>query len=136
VSAGRGLTAAGLAFLTERHLATLTTMRADGSPHVVPVGFTWDDATGLARVITSGPSRKVVNAEARPWAALCQLDGRRWLTLEGPVTVRRDPAAVADAESRYAQRYRVPRINPRRVCLEIAVQRLLGSPELLDRSPT
>ena len=26
-------------FLTERHLATLTTMRADGSPHVVPVGL-------------------------------------------------------------------------------------------------
>jgi PPOX class probable F420-dependent enzyme len=136
VSAARGLTPAGLAFLAERHLATLTTMRADGSPHVVPVGFTWDDTTGLARVITSGPSRKAANAEARPWAVLCQLDGRRWLTLEGPVTVRRDPAGVADAEARYAQRYRVPRINPRRVCLEIAVRRLLGSPELLDRSPT
>ena len=28
-----------LDFLTERHLATLTTLRRDGSPHVVPVGF-------------------------------------------------------------------------------------------------
>jgi pyridoxamine 5'-phosphate oxidase family protein len=27
------------AFWTERHLATLTTLRADGTPHVVPVGF-------------------------------------------------------------------------------------------------
>jgi hypothetical protein len=27
-----------LTFLTERHLATLTTLRADGSPHVVRVG--------------------------------------------------------------------------------------------------
>ena len=31
-----------LAFLTERHLATLTTLRPDGSPHVVPVGVTYD----------------------------------------------------------------------------------------------
>ena len=29
-----------LTFLTERHLATLTTLHADGSPHVVPVGVT------------------------------------------------------------------------------------------------
>ena len=29
-----------LTFLEERHLATLTTLRADGSPHVVAVGFT------------------------------------------------------------------------------------------------
>ena len=34
-----------LTFLTERHLATLTTLRADGTPHVVPVGFTFDAAT-------------------------------------------------------------------------------------------
>ena len=27
-----------LAFLAERHLATLTTLRPNGSPHVVPVG--------------------------------------------------------------------------------------------------
>ncbi|MTB07216.1 MAG: PPOX class F420-dependent enzyme, partial [Actinobacteria bacterium] len=38
-----------LAFLNERHLATLTTLRPDGSPHVVPVGFAWDDRVGLVR---------------------------------------------------------------------------------------
>ena len=43
-----------LAFLTERHLATLTTLRADGSPHVVPVGFTFDAGSLTARIITSG----------------------------------------------------------------------------------
>ena len=36
------LTERELEFLAERHLATLTTLRADGSPHVVPVGFTFD----------------------------------------------------------------------------------------------
>lgn len=30
-----------LSFLAERHLATLTTLRVDGSPHVVAVGFTY-----------------------------------------------------------------------------------------------
>ena len=52
-----------LAFLTERHLATLTTLRADGSPHVVPVGFTYDPETRTARVITSGDSVKARNAD-------------------------------------------------------------------------
>ena len=31
-----------LQFLHERHLATLTTLRSDGTAHVVPVGFTFD----------------------------------------------------------------------------------------------
>ena len=33
------LTNDALAFLTERHLAMLTTLRTDNSPHVVAVGF-------------------------------------------------------------------------------------------------
>ena len=41
-----------LAFLTERHLATLSSVRRGGSLHVVAVGFTFDPAAGLARVIT------------------------------------------------------------------------------------
>ena len=49
-------------FLTERHLATLTTLRSDGSPHVVPVGFTYDIATKRVRIITFSPSQKVANA--------------------------------------------------------------------------
>ena len=39
-------------FLTERHLATLTTLRTDGSPHVVAVGFSYDPVAQVARVIT------------------------------------------------------------------------------------
>ena len=50
------------AFLTEPHLATLTTLRSDGSPHVVAVGFSWDAAACVARVITFDGSQKVVNA--------------------------------------------------------------------------
>jgi PPOX class probable F420-dependent enzyme len=125
--------AAFRAFWTDRHLASLVTLRADGTPHVVPVGVTLDldalDAgTGpaLARVICSGGSVKARNAAAGGLAAVCQVDGRRWSTLEGRAVVRADPAAVAEAERRYALRYRVPRPNPRRVVLEITVTRVLG----------
>ena len=118
---------ATLTFLVERHLATLTNVRADGTPHVVPVGFTYEPSTRLARVITGGGSVKARLA-ARPGAvaALCQVDGRRWLTLQGPVHVEDDPAAVADAVERYARRYRQPRVNPERVVLVVAVERVLG----------
>ena len=48
------LTPEMLAFLAERHLATLTTLRGDGSPHVVPVGFGFDPDALLVRIITPG----------------------------------------------------------------------------------
>ncbi len=122
------LAPATLEFLTERHLATLTTLRADGSPHVVPVGVTFDAATATARVITSGTSAKarhVRDGQAR--VAVCQVDGARWLTLEGTAVVKDDAASVADAVERYAQRYRQPRVNPARVVIEISVDRVLGN---------
>ncbi|RJK98279.1 TIGR03618 family F420-dependent PPOX class oxidoreductase [Vallicoccus soli] len=115
-----------LAFLAERHLATLTTLRPDGTPHVVPVGFTWDERARVARVITGGGTRKARNAAAGGRAVLCQVDGWRWLSLEGPVRVLDDPASVQDAVQRYAERYRPPRENPERVVLEVAVDRVLG----------
>ncbi len=117
-----------LEFLTERHLATLTTLRADGSPHVVPVGVTYDAVTRTARVITSGSSAKARHVRAgQQRVAVCQVDGRRWATLEGTAVVRDDAASVADAERRYAERYRQPRENPARVVLEISVDRILGN---------
>jgi PPOX class probable F420-dependent enzyme len=117
-----------LTFLTERHLATLTTLRPDGTPHVVPVGVTFDAATLTVRVITSGTSAKarhVRGGAAR--VAVCQVDGRRWLSLEGTAVVRDDADSVRDAEARYAVRYKRPRENPRRVVLEISVDRILGN---------
>lgn len=118
-------------FWTERHLCTLTTLRRDGSPHVVPVGVTLDVESATARVITSGGSHKVrqvlAAGEAGALVAVCQVDGRRWSTLEGRAVVRQEPAAVADAEERYARRYRTPRANPARVVIEIKITRVLGT---------
>lgn len=124
-------------FLRERHLATLTTLRADGSPHVVPVGFTWDDDALVARVITSRESVKARHARTGGRAALGQVDRRRWVTLEGPTRVLDDPDSVRDAEERYAVRYRVPRPNPLRVVVVLEVDRVLGAswPDPLPPSP-
>ena len=123
----RALPDAETAFLAERHLATLTTLRPDGTPHVVAVGFTWDEEAQLVRVITSGGSRKAAHVRAGSRrAVVAQVDGRRWLSLEGTPTVSDDPGRVAEAVRRYAERYRQPRVNPERVVVEIAVDRVLG----------
>jgi PPOX class probable F420-dependent enzyme len=117
-------------FWREWHLSTLTTVRPDGTLHVVPVGVTLDFDAGLARIITDGGSVKArrIRAAGKANVAVCQVDRGRWSTLEGIVTVNDDPQAVADAVRRYEQRYgRAPRPNPTRVALEITVTRVLGN---------
>lgn len=120
-----------LDFWTERHLCTLTTLRADGRPHVVPVGVALDLEELCAWVITSAGSQKAHDVARDGRVAACQVDGRRWSTLEGRATVLDDPAAVRRAEERYAARYRTPRVNPARVALRIEVDRFLVSSGLV-----
>ena len=115
-----------LEFLREYHLASLTTLRADGSPHVVPVGFSWDPDARLVRIITRAGSQKVRNAARGGRAAVSQVDGGRWLTLEGTIAVTQDPDRVAEAVRRYAERFRQPEPRDDRVALEITVDRVLG----------
>ena len=112
-----------LQFLGERHLAVLATQRADGSPHSVPVGFTFAD--GTVRVITFAGSVKAVNARRGGRACVTQLDGARWVTLEGPVRVVDDPATVAQAVEAYGRRYRQPKERDDRVVIEIEVDRVM-----------
>ncbi len=117
-----------LDFWTERHLCTLTTLRRDGSPHVVAVGATLDVPGGLVRVISARRAahvRHVLGGQDR--VAICQVDGARWTTVEGTAVVRDSAEAVGEAVRRYAERYRTPRPNPERVVIEVAVTRVLGS---------
>lgn len=124
-----------LEFVTDRHLATLTTLRPDGTPHVVPVAFTWDAEAGVARITTRRSSAKVryarrADGEPLGRAALCQVDGRRWLTLEGTAEVVEDPVEIADAVRRYGERYRHREHDPERVVLRVAVDRAMSSSHL------
>jgi PPOX class probable F420-dependent enzyme len=121
-----------LAFWREYHLCTLTTPRPDGSPHVVPVGVTYDAQAGLARVIANTTSAKVRHVRAAgsggARVAVCQVEGRTWATLEGVATVSDDPERVAEAVRRYAERYgRTPAPNPDRIVIEIALTRAMGN---------
>src|SRR3712207_4062853 len=121
-------------FWTERHLCTLTSVRADGRPHVVPVGVALDHEEQCAWVITSGTSHKARRLASAPPEGLpvaaCQVDGRHWSTLEGRARVLTDPGSVRRAEERYAARYRTPRPNPARVALRLEVDRFLVSASL------
>lgn len=118
------LTDGELAFLAERHLGTLTTLRADGTPHVVAIAFTYDN--GAISLISSDGTQKVRNVEERRRAVVCQVDGRRWLALEGDAEVLRAPADVAEGERLFESRYRPASANPRRVVIRFRVDRVLG----------
>lgn len=72
------------------------------------------------------------SGDRRP-AALRQVDGGRWITLEGVAWTTTDPGRIAEAVARYAGRYRTPRANPARVAVEIEVTRVIGSRRLLGR---
>jgi PPOX class probable F420-dependent enzyme len=115
-----------LAFLSEYHLASLTTLRRDGSPHVVPVGFSYDAELHVVRIITFPSSVKYKNALRGGRAVVSQVDGGRWLSLEGTVTGTDDPIRVAAAVAGYAARYRQPGEREDRVAIEIVVDRVLG----------
>ena len=115
-----------LEFLGDYHLATLTTLLPNGSFHSVPVGFTWDDELGLARVITFAPSRKARNLAEGGRASGCQVDGGRYLSLEGPAVVTSEPDRVAEGVRRYAERYRQPKERDDRVVIEISVEHIRG----------
>lgn len=119
-----------MAFLRERHLATLTTLRPDGSPHVVAVGFSYDADAKVARVITWATSQKAINAgrmeSAGQRAAVCQVDGGRWLSLEGAVRLLTEPADVRPGVEGYAERYQPPKHRDDRAVVEIDVDRILG----------
>ncbi|MFI9722703.1 pyridoxamine 5'-phosphate oxidase family protein [Streptomyces sp. NPDC052396] len=124
------LPASTRAFLTRPCTATFTTLRPDGTPHVTPVRFTFDAATGLVRVTTRAGAHKARNVAAGGPAArvaLCQADGFRWVTLEGRAAVTDNPARLAEAIRRYTARYRADPPAPLDlVVIEIAVDRVLS----------
>ena len=120
------LTPSQLEFMRENLLATLTTLRADGSPHVVPVGFTFDTDNNIVRVITFAKSMKARHAAQGGRAVVSQVDRGRWITLEGTVQLRTEADVVAKAVEAYAGRYRQPKVREDRVVVEITIDKVMG----------
>jgi PPOX class probable F420-dependent enzyme len=120
------LTPEMIEFVERRHLASLTTLRADGSPHVVPVGFSYDPETQRVRIITSPTNQKARNAARGGVGLVCQVDGGQWLTLEGRCELRTDDESVAECARRYEARYGHPPRRPGWASLEIVVSRCFG----------
>ena len=123
------LSAAGLEFVCDPSLATLSTIGRDGRIHTIAVGYTWHD--GVVRIITNDGSQKVRNIERDARATVAQVAGPRWLSIAGSATIEREPDAVATAVALYTERYRQPSENPNRVVIRIAPERILGSAGLL-----
>ena len=118
-----------LGFLRERHLASLTIVTAEGVPHVTPVGFTWDADSGIVRIITWNGSRKarLLERQGSLPAAVCSVDGGRWVTMSGPAVVTADPERCAEAVRRYAERYSEPKERGTdRRAIELTVTKVLG----------
>ena len=123
------LTHDGQRFVSDYHLATLSTLAPSGLLHVVAVGFSFAD--GLVRIITMDGSQKVRNIERDGRATVAQIAGPQWLSIAGHATVSRDPDAVARAVELYAARYRQPQPNPRRVAIELRPEKIMGSAGLV-----
>ncbi|MFQ5790112.1 MAG: pyridoxamine 5'-phosphate oxidase family protein [Acidobacteriota bacterium] len=89
--------------LEARHYATLATHNEDGSIHLMPVWYLFED--GKLFVGTSSSSRKARNVMARPTAALMvdirRLGSEKWVSASGSAGIMKgDPAKAIDSKIR------------------------------------
>jgi PPOX class probable F420-dependent enzyme len=106
-------------FLNGRHYATLATLNADGSMHLTPVWYLFED--DCLFVETSASDRKVRNILARPAASLL-VDSRkqgaeRWVSASGMAEIirgERSKAINAKIQQRYLTKAGLedPRVGP------------------------
>jgi len=83
------------AFLSEgRRTAKLATLRSDGSPHVVPVGFALDGDDWV--FMTSADSVKGRNLRREPRVGLCvdEIDPHAFVSITGIAALSEEPDAL------------------------------------------
>ena len=106
-------------FLNGRHYATLATLNADGSMHLTPVWYLFEDERLF--VESAASDRKVRNLLARPQASLL-VDSRRqgserWVSASGTAEIIRGERSKA-INAKILQRYLTtagledPRVGP------------------------
>ena len=80
-------------FLREDHVAVVSTLNKDGSPHVTTIYYLLaDDGTFI--MCTPGHSQKIKNLRRDPRIALCVGEGGRSVSLYGRVSICEDQALV------------------------------------------
>lgn len=123
-------------FLESNHASVMTTLKADGTPHVARV------AVGLVegKLWSSGTETRLRTAHLRrdPRSTLAVLDYSnpyRWMGLETTVTIRPEESAVDDNLALYRvlagepddlQEYREAMVKEQRLVYEFTVERAYG----------
>lgn len=83
-----------------RYTAWLTTINADGSPHVTGVGARWDD--GAYWIVSGRTARKGRNLERDPRCAVALSTKGYDVVVEGMAELVTDPDVVSAVAERYA----------------------------------
>lgn len=90
-------------FWSTPRIATLGTVRADGSPHLVPIHCVRDGGEFL--VLTYLDSVKARNVGRNAYASLAEHTNSTWVTVEGSARLSEDPRAFERARAAYQNRY-------------------------------
>jgi PPOX class probable F420-dependent enzyme len=106
-------------FLNGRHYATLATLNEDGSIHLTPVWYLFEDERFF--ISTGAASRKVSNISARPEASIVvdirNLGSERWVSSLGTAEIIRGERSK-EVNAKINQRYLTkaaledPRLGP------------------------
>lgn len=106
-------------FLNGRHYATLATFNEDGSIHLTPTWYLFEDERFF--ISTGASGRKVSNISARPKASIIvdirNLASERWLSASGTAEIIRGEQSK-DINAKIGQRYLTkvalddPRLGP------------------------
>ena len=91
-------------FLREDHVAVVTTLNPDGSPHVTTIWYLLQE-DGTLIMSTPGRTRKLRNLRRDLRVAVCVGDARRSVGLYGSVTIIEDPNVVRQDLEQLTARY-------------------------------
>lgn len=82
-------------FLSEgRRTAKLATVRADGSPHVVPVGFVLDGDDWVFMTSADSVKGRNLHRDARVSMCVDEVDPHAFVTVTGTAALSEDPKAL------------------------------------------
>ena len=124
------------AYLAGPHVAHFASIRADGTPHISPVWYRWED--GKVTVVSADAAVKTRNVRQNPKVALSVATDEwpyQYVILEGDATVHNDNLkdAVRSVFSRYEGEERgqqeadeLTEGDQQLVAIEIAVNRVLS----------